>query len=56
MHYVPVSLHEDSWAQILVRIPPVAGAGGGATGTQDTLVQAVLGEREGGRGIQAGKQ
>ena len=37
----PVGLHEDSWAQVLVRVPPVARAGGGAAGAEDALVEAV---------------
>jgi hypothetical protein len=34
-------LHEDSRAQVSVTIPPVAGTGGGAAGTQDALVQTI---------------
>ena len=37
----PVGLHEDGGAQVSVAIPPVAGAGGAAAGTQDALVQPV---------------
>ena len=40
-----VGLHEDGGAQVLVRVPPVAGAGRAAAGTQDALVQAVLSDR-----------
>lgn len=36
-----VGLHEDGRAQVLVRVPPVAGAGGAAAGAQDALVEAV---------------
>ncbi len=34
-------LHKDGGAEITVTVPPVGGAGGGAAGAQDTLVQAV---------------
>jgi len=36
-----VSLHKDSGTKVPISIPPVAGAGGGAAGAQDALVQAV---------------
>jgi len=36
-----VSLHKDSGTKVSITIPPVAGTGGGAAGTQDALVQAV---------------
>ena len=48
VNHPPVGLHEHSGAEVLVRVPPVAGAGGAAAGTQDALVQAVLEEGEGG--------
>ena len=42
----PVRLQQDSWAQVLVLVPPVGGARGGAAGAEDALVQAVqLGAR-----------
>ena len=37
----PVSLHQYCRAQVSVPIPPVAGTGGAAAGTQDALVQPV---------------
>ena len=37
-----VRLEEDCGAQVLVLIPPVAGARGGAARAQNALVQAVL--------------
>jgi len=36
-----VGLHQNSWTQISVSIPPVAGAGSATAGTEDTLVQSV---------------
>lgn len=36
-----VGLHEDGRTEVLVRVPPVTGAGGGAAGAQDALVHAV---------------
>lgn len=35
-------LHEDRRPQVLVSIPPVAGAAGAAAGAQDTLIQSIL--------------
>merc|ERR1719244_1516496 len=37
----PVGLHEDSRSQVPVTVPPVGRTGGGATSTQDTLVQTI---------------
>lgn len=37
----PVSLHEDCGTQVFILVPPVGGAGGGATGTENALVQTV---------------
>lgn len=37
----PVCLQQDSWAQVLVLIPPVARAAGAAARTQNALVQAI---------------
>ncbi|KAI3476364.1 hypothetical protein L1887_62016 [Cichorium endivia] len=36
-----VGLHEDGGAEVLVLVPPVAGARGGAAGAEDALVEAV---------------
>ena len=36
-----VGLHESSWAQVLVLIPPVGGTRGRAAGTENALIQAV---------------
>ena len=36
-----VGLHEDSRAQVVLRMPPVARAGGLAAGAEDALVEAV---------------
>lgn len=36
-----VGLHEHGGPQVLVPVPPVAGAAGAAAGTEDALVQAV---------------
>jgi len=36
-----VGLHQNSWTQISVSIPPVAGAGSATASTEDTLVQSV---------------
>lgn len=36
-----VGLHEDGWAEVLLLVPPVGWAGGGAAGAQDALVQTV---------------
>jgi hypothetical protein len=36
-----VGLHESSWAQVLVLIPPVGGTRGGAAGTENALIEAV---------------
>lgn len=40
-HDVPICLKQDSWSQILVLIPPVAGACCAAAGTKYALIQAV---------------
>lgn len=37
----PVALEQDGRAQILLAVPPVAGAGGAAAGAEDALVEAV---------------
>src|SRR4051794_16536642 len=37
----PISLEEDGGPEETVRIPPIAGAGGGAAGAEDALVEAV---------------
>jgi len=36
-----VGLHQNSWTQISISIPPVAGTGSATAGTEDTLVQSV---------------
>lgn len=36
------NLHEDSRSKVFIPIPPVAGTAGATTGTEDTLVQAIL--------------
>ena len=36
-----IGLHQHGWSQILVCIPPVTRARGGAAGTQDTFVHAI---------------
>ena len=38
----PVRLHEDCWAEVFVRVPPVTGTGSAAACTQDALVQSIL--------------
>ena len=38
---LPVSLQQHGRAQVLVLIPPVGWAGGGAAGAEDALVQAI---------------
>ena len=38
----PVCLHDDSWAQVFVTIPPVTRARCAAACTQDTLIHAIL--------------
>ena len=38
---VDMCLHEHSWSQVLVSVPPVGGAGVAAACTQDALVQAM---------------
>lgn len=42
-------LHENCRPQVLVSVPPVAGAAGAAAGTQDALVQPVLCGEKGGQ-------
>lgn len=37
----PVGLHQDGGAEVLLGMPPVGGAGGGAAGTQHALVEPV---------------
>ena len=41
MNSFKMYLHKNSGTQVSITIPPVAGAGGGAAGTQDALVQPV---------------
>lgn len=36
-----VGLKQHGWAEVLLAVPPVRGAGCRATGTQNTLVQSV---------------
>ena len=38
----PVRLHEDRWAEVFVRVPPVTGTGSTAACTQDALIQSIL--------------
>jgi len=37
----PVGLHEDGWAQVILRIPPVGGAGSHAARTENAFVHSV---------------
>ena len=36
-----VGLKQHGWAEVLLAVPPIRGAGRRATGTQNTLVQSV---------------
>jgi hypothetical protein len=36
-----VRLEEDGWAEVLLAVPPVGWAGGGAAGAEDAFVEAV---------------
>jgi hypothetical protein len=38
---VPVGVEQRGWAEVLLRVPPVGRAGGGAAGTEDALVHAI---------------
>ena len=40
--FLPVGLHDDGGAEVLVSVPPVGGAGGAAARAQNALVHAVL--------------
>src|SRR4051794_13944035 len=42
----PVGLEKGGGPQVLVRVPPVRGAGRRAAGAEDTLVEAVLTEAQ----------
>ena len=44
-------LHEDGGAQVLVSVPPVAGAAGTAAGAEDALIQPVLRGERGGQSL-----
>lgn len=46
VYHPSVCLHQYCWSQVLVRVPPVGGTWGAATGTQNALVQSILAERE----------
>lgn len=39
--YPAVGLHESSWAQILVLIPPIRGTRGRATGAENALIETI---------------
>lgn len=39
-------LHEHSWPEVFVSVPPVARTAGAAAGAQDTLIQAVLHKKQ----------
>jgi len=36
-----VSLHESSWAKVLVLVPPIGGTGGRTAGTKDAFIEAI---------------
>ena len=38
INHPSICLHQDGRSQVLVRVPPVGGAGGGATSTENALV------------------
>lgn len=42
VHHPPVRLHDDSWSEILVTVPPVARTRCTAACAQDALIHAVL--------------
>ena len=39
--YPAVGLHEGSWAQISILVPPIGGTRGRATGTENALIETV---------------
>mmetsp|Transcript_24018 Transcript_24018/g.38441 ORF Transcript_24018/g.38441 Transcript_24018/m.38441 type:complete len:151 (-) Transcript_24018:507-959(-) len=41
VHHPSVRLHEDRWAEVFVRVPPVTGTGSTAACTQDALIQSI---------------
>jgi hypothetical protein len=38
---IPVGVEQRGWAEVLLGVPPVGRAGGGAAGAEDALVHAV---------------
>jgi hypothetical protein len=38
---IPIGVEQRGWAEVLLGVPPVGWAGGGAAGAEDALVHAV---------------